>query len=147
MKISWGIKIIIAFIIFAGGIGTMVGISMSKNIDLVSENYYEKELKYQDRIDMINRTNSLQEKLTIENVSNTIHLKFPESYNKENITGKVIFYRAMDKKKDFNVDINRNNEGIQSIPAENLDKGNWKVEVLWKMNDKEYFTQSDIFIN
>lgn len=147
MKISWGIKIIIAFIIFAGGIGTMVGISMSKNIDLVSENYYEKELKYQDRIDMINRTNSLQEKLTIENVSNIIKLKFPESLLKENISGTINFYRAMDKKKDFTVEISRNNEGLQSIPAEKLDKGNWKVEVFWKMNDKEYFTQSDIFIN
>lgn len=145
MKISWGVKIIIAFIIFAGGIGTMVGISMSKNIDLVSENYYEKELKYQERIDMINRTNSLTEKPIIENVSGTIKIKFPAS--KENITGKINFYRAMDKKKDFSVDISKDENGVQAIPTVKMDKGNWKTEVIWKMNGKEYFTQSEIFIN
>ena len=145
MKINWGIKIIIAFIIFAGGMGTMVGISMSKNIDLVAENYYEKELKYQDRIDMINRTNLLTEKPVIENIGNAIRVKFP--FMKENIAGKINFYRAMDKKKDFTVDINQNAEGIQNIPVENLDKGNWKVEVVWKANDKEYFVQSDVFID
>lgn len=145
MKISWGVKIIIAFIIFAGGIGTMVGISMSKNIDLVSENYYEKELKYQERIDMINRTNSLTEKPVIENASGTIKIKFPDF--KDNITGKINFYRAMDKKKDFSVDISKDENGVQVIPTERMDKGNWKAEIIWKKNGKEYFTQSEIFIN
>ncbi|MBS1493379.1 MAG: FixH family protein [Bacteroidetes bacterium] len=147
MKISWGIKIIISFVVFAIGIGTMVGISMTKNIDLVSENYYERELKYQDRIDMINRTNSLTEKIIFDNTSNSIKIKFPGIFSKDNITGKISFYRAMDKKKDFSVDINKDENGLQIIPTDKLDKGNWKVEVLWKVNDKEYFTQSDIFIN
>ncbi len=145
MKISWGIKIILAFIIFAGGIGTMVGISMSKNIDLVSENYYEKELKYQERIDMINRTNSLSEKLLIENVVNEVKIKFP--FTKENITGKINFYRAMDKKKDFTVDISTDGGRKQTIMTDKMDKGNWKVEVIWTVNNKEYFTQANIFIH
>lgn len=145
MKINWGIKIIIAFVIFAGGIGTMVGISMSKNIDLVSENYYERELKYQDRIDMINRTNQLSEKLSVENTSGAVKIKYP--FGKEHISGKINFYRAMDKKKDFSMDINKNENGEQNITTEKMDKGNWKIEILWKVNDKEYFNQFEIFIN
>ena len=145
MKINWGVKIIIAFIVFAGGIGTLVGISMSKNIDLVSENYYEKELKYQDRIDMINRTNSLTEKPSVENVADEVKIKFP--FTKENISGKINFYRAMDKKKDFTVDINNDRSGMQTIATDKMDKGSWKVEVIWRMNSKEYFTQTNIFIN
>jgi len=147
MKISWGIKIIIALVIFGIGIGVMVGISMSKNIDLVSENYYEKELKYQDKIDMINRTNSLPEKVGIESSPGAVKVKFPGSLSKENITGKINFYRAMDKKKDFSIDISKNENGEQLVPTDKLDKGNWKVEVVWKMNDKEYFNQSEIFLN
>jgi hypothetical protein len=147
MKISWGIKIIVSFVVFVIGIGTMVGISMTKNIDLVSENYYERELKYQDKIDMINRTNSLSEKLKIENTSNLIKIIFPGIFSKENISGKINFYRAMDKKKDFSVDISKDGNGLQTIPTDKLDKGNWKVEVMWKVSGKDYFTQSDIFIN
>jgi hypothetical protein len=147
MKISWGIKIIISFVVFILGIGTMVAISMSKNIDLVSENYYERELRYQEKIDMINRTNSLDEKPVIENKAGTIKLKFPGFFIKENISGKVYFYRAMDKKKDFNVDIKINSEGIQEIPVFNLDKGSWKAEVIWSAKGQNYFIQSDIFLN
>ena len=147
MKISWGIKIIIAFVIFGIGIGVMVGISMSKNIDLVSENYYEKELKYQDKIDMINRTNSLSDKVGIESTPGAVKVTFPGSLSKENITGKINFYRAMDKRKDFSVDISKNEKGEQIIPSEKLDKGNWKVEVVWKMNDIEFFNQAEIFLN
>ncbi|MEZ4690202.1 MAG: hypothetical protein R3A12_08450 [Ignavibacteria bacterium] len=37
MKISWGIKIIITFAVFAAGIFTMVAVSMMNDTDLVSE--------------------------------------------------------------------------------------------------------------
>jgi hypothetical protein len=144
MRISWGVKIIIVFIVFAGGIGTLVGISMSKNIDLVSENYYEKELKYQDRINMINRANLLTEKIIIKNNPGNVRFEFPY---KENITGNINFYRAMDKKKDFTVNIDIDKSGIQTIPTDKTDKGNWKIEVIWIMEGKEYFIQTDIFIN
>lgn len=147
MKISWGIKIIIAFVVFAMGIGTMVGISMSKNTDLVSENYYEKELKYQDKIDMINRTNALPEKVSIENNSAAVKIKFPAAYSNENISGTINFYRAMDKKKDFSVEIKKAENGAQEIATDKMDKGNWKMEIIWKMNGKDYFNQSEIFIN
>ncbi len=147
MKINWGIKIIITFIVFATGIGTLVGISMSKNIDLVSENYYEKELKYQDRIDMMNRANLLKEKLIVVNTQGEVNVKFPETFLNENITGTINFYRAMDKKKDFNIEIKSDESGVQNISTEKMDKGNWKVEVMWRVNGNEYFNQSDIFIN
>lgn len=147
MKISWGIKIIIALVIFGIGVGVMVGISMSKNIDLVSENYYEKELKYQDKIDMINRTNSLSDKVGIESTLGAVKIKFPGGLSKEDVTGKISFYRAMDKKKDFSIDISKNENEEQLIPTDKLDKGRWKVEVMWKMNNKEYFSQSEIFVN
>lgn len=147
MKISWGIKIILAFIVFAMGIGTMVGISMTKNIDLVTENYYEKELKYQDKIDMLNRTKALTDKITIENTSGIVKINFPSAYANEIITGTVNFYRAMDKKKDFKVELKKDASSIQKISTANMEKGNWKVEIMWKMQGKDYFCQSDIFVD
>ena len=34
----------------------MVIVSMSRTTDLVSENYYEQEIKYQDQIDVLKRS-------------------------------------------------------------------------------------------
>jgi hypothetical protein len=51
---SWGKGIILVFVVFVLGIGVLVYRSMTKNIDLVTTNYYEKELKYQEQIDKRN---------------------------------------------------------------------------------------------
>ena len=48
-KFNWGHGILIAIILFLAGIGAMVFISMKQNnsIELIEDNYYEKELVFQ----------------------------------------------------------------------------------------------------
>ncbi len=144
---SWGIKVIMAFVFFAGGIGVMVGISMSKNIDLVTENYYEKELKHQDKINMINRTNVLKDKIKLATNKESITIKFPDDFAEQSIEGKIHFYRAMDKKKDFEINIQKNESNFQEIKTSDMDKGSWKIQIDWKASGCEYFYESDLFIN
>ena len=57
---NWGNKIAISFIIFIGIIVTMVVISMKQDISLVSTDYYEQEIAYQDQIDRMERTRGLE---------------------------------------------------------------------------------------
>ena len=72
MKISWGIKIIIVFAVFAAGIFTMVAVSMMNETDLVSENYYEQEIKYQDQIELLNNSSHLNDKIIVTQERNEI---------------------------------------------------------------------------
>jgi hypothetical protein len=74
---NYGKRIIVAYAIFILGIASLVFISMRQKIDLVTDNYYEKEIKYQDEIDKKNRTNLLKEKLLITRTGNEIFIKFP----------------------------------------------------------------------
>ena len=41
---------------FPAGIATLIAVAASQNSDLVSANYYEQEIKYQTRLDQLNRT-------------------------------------------------------------------------------------------
>jgi len=147
MKISWGTIVISVFILFAGMMALMAGISMTRNSDLVSENYYESELKYQDKIDEIKRTRSLEDQIKVDTLRSSVIIKYPQVNTGQNIEGKIKFYRAMDKKKDFEVEIRKNEKNLQEIPTLNLDKGNWKVQVSWIMNGTKYYNESDIYIN
>ena len=63
MKISWGTGIAATYIIFVLATLGMTYAMMTKNVDLVSTNYYEKEIKYQEQIDKINNTSGLNDKL------------------------------------------------------------------------------------
>ena len=53
LKISWGTKIATLYIGFVGLIILMVSMSMRQRVDLVSEDYYNRELAYQDKINEI----------------------------------------------------------------------------------------------
>ena len=48
---NWGYKILMVYVIFIAGILLLVFKSSSQNQDLVTEDYYEQELKYQQKID------------------------------------------------------------------------------------------------
>lgn len=141
---SWGKGIILVFAVFMIGIGVMVYKSMTKNIDLVSQNYYEKELKYQEQINKINNTNSLQEGLIIEYNGNQIIINYPA--DKNNISGEISFYKPSDAKDDFKVNVEPGSDMKQVFITEKLTKGLWKVQVNWVMDGKDYFNEEKVMI-
>ena len=51
IKIGWGTKITLLYLAFVVLIVTLVTKSMHQTFDLVSGDYYNQELKYQDVID------------------------------------------------------------------------------------------------
>jgi hypothetical protein len=53
---NWGYKIAITFILFGALIIFMVVKSFQQNIDLVTDDYYQEELKYQQQIDKLENT-------------------------------------------------------------------------------------------
>ena len=72
---NWGYKILAVYLVFVAGIVVMVYKSSTQKIDLVTTDYYAKELKYQERIDAVKRTTALSGKVRYEVKENTILLK------------------------------------------------------------------------
>jgi len=144
-KFNWGIGITIfisafillniIFIIFAFG----------QRVDLVTEKYYEKELKYQEVIDKKQNSSTLSEELNIEFDNENLNLKFPSQFSDEEINGKIFFYRPSDSFQDFSVDINSDNNK-QVIPITNIQKGSWIIQVDWNTKDKHFFDEKRIYI-
>ncbi len=144
MNINWGKGLIGVFVVFFLGMGFMVYKSVTKNVDLVTPNYYEKEIKYQEQINKINNTNSLATNLKIEAVDDAIILTYPSEYGK--ISGEISFYRPSDAKSDFKVIVEPGTDARQVISTVNLTKGLWKVQVNWKIVDKDYFSEEKIMV-
>ena len=64
LNISWGKRIAILYIGFVALIGVMIALSMGQKVELVSEDYYDKELVFQNKIDEMNNANALSEKIS-----------------------------------------------------------------------------------
>jgi hypothetical protein len=146
MKFTWGKGIILAYLLFIAGVFIMVSISMTKDVDLVTQNYYDKEIKYQQQIDRINNSSRLNEQPRFEVYDGSVSIIFPKLGNNTLIKGEISFYRPSDPKKDFTVPIESENELMQSVNTENLQKGFWKIQLNWNANGVDYYNEEKIII-
>ena len=79
---NWGYKILVVYIVFVLAILFMVFKSSMQKTDLVTTDYYAKELKYQQKIDEIKRADALSAPVKYEIKDNELIIVFPKDFNK-----------------------------------------------------------------
>ena len=144
---NWGVKIIVIFSVFLLILFTMIFISFSKKTDLVSNDYYNKEIKYQQQIERLTRTRQLPEQPKIQITGESIAIKFPSSICGKEITGEIQLYFPADASKDKKIKIALDDSCGQNISITALSRGQWKIIINWKMNNEEYYTEQLIIRN
>lgn len=148
MKINWGTGIILAFIGFIGFILYFV-ISASTDSkykhDLVSPNYYEEELNYQNEIDW--EQNAILDKVVPRITLNTetIDFIFPTQKSVSDSKGYINFYRPSNKVLDLKIPINLKDSIIQ-ISKEKLVEGRYDIKVFWTNNNRNYMYKKSILL-
>lgn len=147
MKLNWGFNIAAFYIFFVIVLLIGVFIFMNQDVGLVTNDYYAKEIAYQQEIDKSNRTNELTEQLEITVEPSRIKFSFPQMFNASNIGGIIHFYRPSDKQKDFVTNIVTDSSRIQIIDTRKLDIGLWKVKVDWTVQNVSYFNEKIIMVN
>jgi hypothetical protein len=143
---SWGNKILLTFLVFAGGMVYLVYRSMQTNFELVEKDYYKKELVYQDIIDGTNRTNQLSTVLTIRQNENGLLLCLPEEMKNKKIEGEFSLYCAFDAARDKKLPLQTDSDATQLIPVENIRPGNYTAKVKWTESGKNYCWEKSITI-
>ena len=146
LKFNWGTGIFISIAIFMIITIVLTVIFMNRRVDLVTNNYYEKTLTYQTQIDSYKRTADLKEKVSFNYADNKINVSFPNSFLNEVNDGKLYFYRPSDSRKDFTVPIRLDKKGSQIVNTTKIDKGYWKVEIQWTMNNQDYLMEKSVLI-
>ncbi|MFL5753428.1 MAG: FixH family protein [Bacteroidia bacterium] len=144
---SWGIKITILYLGFVALIVTMVSFTMREKTELVSKNYYEQELKYQERIDRTERTRRLAEPLSWTVKPGTFKLSFPSLFKGQKIKGNLEFFRPSDAALDRAVLLDVDTLLLRTISTEQFAKGLYKVQLNWEVNKITYYNEGIIQIN
>lgn len=149
MKFNWGHKIFLLYLLFMIMIGMLVYKSTNQKFDLVSEDYYDKAVKYQNQINNIQNTEALADKPVSRfyKNENVVEIKFPGNFTNAQIKGTLFFFKPDNANLDFSVNIELNENNIQKIQANKLSHGNWKLKTNWTVNNKSYYQEENIFIN
>lgn len=145
-RVNWGMGIILAIAVFMG-ISISAGIFMMKqDVNLVSDDYYDKEIKYQQQIERIERTNKLEKENIISYKGSVVTIELPMKFSSKNVEGEILFYRPSDATSDLKIPLSIDSTGVQIIPVSALEKGLWTIKVDWLVLGKEYFNEKRIFL-
>lgn len=147
MKFNWGHGIAIFYTSFALIMIFMVIKSTGYDRSLVYEDYYAKDLAYQEQYDKIVNSKNLSHPLEIkEDMANAVvELVFPEEI--KNISGVVHFYRPSGKAVDFKLKIANLQQNKMTVSVKGKLTGAWTVKVDWKGDGTAFYDEKDIFIN
>ena len=146
MKLNWGTGIALVYGLFAL---TMIGVvirSQSYDPGLVSKDYYNLDMNYQEHLDKKQNAANLKESVTVrfDAVKQVIRVQFPASLGTP--AGSVKYFRMDTVKDDQNLKIRTDQAGIMEIPASQLTAGLWSLEIDWQANGTKFFNEAMVTV-
>lgn len=138
---NWGKGLTIGMVIFMSFIITLTTIMMRKSSDLESEDYYSREVNYEQEI-QAQRNANLQEKIAVNHDEEYVVLTIPETLNVPGV--KVLFIRPNDKLLDKEFQF----EGTKTllISKKELKEGRYKLEITYQLENKDCLQKEEITI-
>ena len=138
---NWGWRITIVYSLFAL---TMIGAviySTTLDVNLVEEDYYEKEVNYQQVINK--KENALRDSATFDVavVGDSVVIHFPTTVAQ----GKAYFMRSADVNNDKKFELKVLN-GKQTFSKELFKAGTYNLQIDWKGNSADYYWEEKINI-
>jgi hypothetical protein len=143
---NWGYKILVGYGIFVAGMMFLVFKSANQTTDLVTSDYYAKELKYQDRIEQSKRTGNLSASVVCKMVNNELEITFPNDFLGKVIGGDVLLYCPSDSKKDIAQPFNLKDSNVYKMTIPAIYKGLHEIQINWVVDGKSYYYEEKIFI-
>lgn len=147
-KSRWGIGIAVVYGMFMLAVIAVVIATRFQQTDLVSHDYYDKEIKYQDQIDKVKRTQAGGYQLEIEmaNGSDLLQLKFPAGMPGGKISGNLKLFRPSNASLDRNFELKSEDASAQLINCGKLARGLWKIKVDWQLDTLKFYHEQELFV-
>lgn len=149
MKINWGTYIVIAFALFISFIMYFVfkvQTDSKYDNDLVVEEYYKHDAHFQEEMERIQNAHDLKTKPIITVGTNVVSVVFSKEFTPKDIKGTVAFYRASNKKFDFNQLLSFTDSASLFVSKNKFIAGEWNVNIEWQYKGKSYLTKEKIYV-
>lgn len=138
---NWGKGIIVAFVLFIGFIVFMITSMISTKVDLVSDDYYVREIAYEQEIQALKNSNSAG-KFSIKDGDEFVVVSAPDESNFSEI--------LIDMKRPNNDELDQSFEMKDSktllIDKNELEVGMYNIELSFKSAGKVCLQKEKIYV-
>ena len=114
-----------------------------QNAEMISNNYYEEELQYQDIIDAKNNAAKLEQTPTYKSTAEGILITFPQAIKVDENTVNFVLFRTEDSNLDVKKEVTLQHN-LFLIPAKVISAGSYTLKLKWTENKKPYQVDYDI---
>lgn len=144
MNMNFGKWIVVAFVAFTVFIATLATICIRQDVPLVSKDYYQEELVYQDQIGRIENANSLAERPVIAFDKNNITITYNNLASVKN--GKLTLIRPSDETLDQFFELRSVQGNFEQFEIKNPVPGMYRAKLTWEQEGKQYFIERIIVL-
>ena len=146
LKFNWGTGIFIFLIIFFISIFWFVIFSFTVRQDLVEDDYYPKELEYEQQIQKQENLHNLGEEITLSKENEWLHLQFPQAQIEDEIKGQILIYRPSDSRLDQTHQIKLDSLNKQQLNTSKFLSGKYILKIGWTYQQKAFYQELTILI-
>lgn len=135
--------IVAAFILFGAFLGVLVTLCLRQDVSLVSKQYYQEEVRFQEQIDRMENASALLHRPLVTLNGRTLILSLRQ--HEEVTSGKMVLFRPSDARLDRVFELEARNDP-QSFALDGMASGMYRVKLEWTMNNREYYQEHIIHI-
>lgn len=138
---NWGKGIIIAMTLFMGFIVYLVVVLMSHKVDLESEDYYLREIAYEDEISALNAATK-NEAIKVSTTETHVVIQIPTTGTYDDV--QVDFSRPNDENLDRSYPI----KGSKTLTIEKseLSLGQYNIEISYRDGNNNCLQKEKVYI-
>lgn len=119
----------------------LVYLSMKEDVTMVSKNYYEQELVYQNKLDAAGNANKYPEDFTAKVSGEEVALNVPPTLSANITNGTVEFYCPSSDKWDKKYPIASAANGVYTFRTSALEGPAYLVKLSFSVDGKDYYKQ------
>ncbi|MFT6000703.1 MAG: hypothetical protein ACI81P_003166 [Neolewinella sp.] len=140
MKFNWGHGIAVFYSFFVLTLIVVVVKSRTFDNSLVTEEYYARDINYQQEYDRRQNSEDLAQSVRLEKVADNYRIIFPDALA-PSTKGTLLFYRPSSKLHDRLVKIVVDEAGGMNLSLTGLEPGFYRAILEWSAEGKDYWDE------
>lgn len=143
----WPAAIIAYFSIVLCGVVVLVIYSLKHNVELVRSDYYAAEVKFQDQIERIKRTEPYKSEIGVDYALQHLEIRLPNAHTASgDFSGALWIYRPSNATLDQKLELNAKTSQDPYRLEMELAPGLWRIKVNWQAGGQEYFFEDSLVV-
>ena len=146
MKFNFGHGVIVVLSLFALMLGWFMVRAIANAEELVTENYYEKELLFQQDLDKLERAAAHGEAVRMEVKDQQLRITFPAALRGKAISATLEMMRPSDARADQRMELQATTEGALAIPVADWMRGRYRARLEWRVDGSEHLSEQHVTV-